>query len=271
MAVLPQQPYPTAGAVMNRARSFVNDSYLGGKGRILTNLAPFTAEYLNSALEELQDRIRNNGVITLTKDNVIVSPILALAQPDPSQQILLAYTGLYVNGGWQKQPVLPGDLVSIERVWERQTGSGLPFVHMTQPMEGLPSIYQGPHLRFWEYRQDGIAMVGSTVTADLRLRYQMQFGSIAPDVVSPTGNDSWNNIEIGILCSVNALATIVAYVYARARGAQGAPIMSADAEKHIRLIINRYIRRAQSIHYNRKSYGESASNAGNSRSGNLPY
>jgi hypothetical protein len=271
MAVLPQVPYPTASAVMNRARSFVNDSYLGGKGRILTNVAPFTAEYLNSALEELQDRIRNNGVITLTKDNVIITPIPPLAAPDASQQILLAYTGLYVNNAWLETPVLPGDVVSVEVVWERQTGSGLPFVEMKQPMEGLPSIFQGPRLRLWEYRQDGIAMPGATVSADLRLRYRMKFGTIAPDVISPTGNDSWNNITIGILCSTNVLASIVAYVYARARGAQGAPQMALDAERHMRLVTNRYVRRGQGIRYNRKAYGADASNAGNSRSGNMPY
>ena len=270
MPVLPAAHYPTVSAVMNRARSFVNDSYQGGAGRILTNFAAFTVEYLNSALEELQERIRNNGVITLTRDNVIVGPIPPLAEPDPAQQINLAYTGLYVNGSWLATPTLPADLVAIEKVWERQVGSGVPFAPMTQPMEGLQSLYQGPWLRFWEYRQDMIVMPGSTTTEELRLRYTAVLPIIGKDLVSPDGDESWTTTSINILSSVNALATIVAYNYARARGAQQAQVMQADAEKFMRLIINKYVRRAQSVRYYRKPYGENQNQM--SRTGNnLPY
>ena len=93
MGILPSAPYPTVGQVMNRARALVNDAYQMGAGRILTNKAPFTVEYLNSALEEVQERIRNNGVITLTRDNVLVGPLPPLAASDPTQQTSLAYTG----------------------------------------------------------------------------------------------------------------------------------------------------------------------------------
>jgi hypothetical protein len=269
MPVTPAVPYPTVANVMNRARAIVNDSYQGGAGRILTNAAAFTAQYLNGALEELQDRLRNNTVITFTRDNVIIGPLPPLAGPAPGQQVMLAYTGFFVNGAWLPTPVLPSDCVAIEKVWERAAGSNTPFAPMTQPMEGLPSVYQGPWQRMWEYRQDMLVMPGSTTTEELRLRYQMQMASIPNDSTNSQGDDSWNNITINILASTNALATLVAYNYARARGAQAAATMAADAEKFIRLILNRYIRRAQSIRYNRKPFG--STNLSNRSGGNLPW
>jgi hypothetical protein len=256
MAVLPVDPYPTVATVMNLARAMVNDSYQGGAGRILTNQKPFTVQYLNSALWELQEKIRNNGVITLTRDNVVVGPIPALDAPDPRQQIKLTYHGLYVNGAWIKVPFLPGDLRVIQRVWEREVGSGLPFTPMKQPMEGLPSVYQGPWLRYWEWREDAICMVGSTQVEELRLRYTAQLPVIGPDIVDAKQEESWATTEINILSSENVLASLVAYKYALARGAQGAPAMGEEATRYMRLITNKYVRQAQRIRYQRGAYGE---------------
>ena len=268
MAVGPQNPYPTAAQVMNRARAFVNDAFRGGAGRILTNQAPFTTEYLNSALEELQDKISNNGVITLIRDNVILTPITALATVDPSVQIQVAYNGFYNGSEWVTSPMLPADVRAVQKVWERQTGSGQPFRPMTQSQEGLPSVYQTSWLNRWEYREDAICMVGSTVTEDLRIRYESRFQSIPAD----SSEDNWQDTEIAILSSVNALATIVAYNYARARGAAQAQVMQADSDRQMRYIVRRYTRRAQSVPYRRQPYG---ANGGKDGSGlyysNLPY
>jgi hypothetical protein len=267
-AVVTQSAYPTCGQVMNRARAYVNDSYRGGAGRILTNQASLSVECLNGAFEELSDKIGNNGGITLIKDNVILTPIPALPQPDPAVQIQITYNGFFNGVEMLSGPVLPSDCRAPLKLWERQFGSGLPFVPMTQPMEGLPSAFQGQWLRFWEYRQDAICLCGSTITEELRLRYETRFPVIAPD--SP--DDDWQNTEIDILSSVNALATIVAYNYARARGSPGAAIMQADAEKMMRYIVRRYTRRAQAIPYHRKPYETGGSSGGNGNWGtNLPF
>jgi len=234
---------------MNRARAFVNDSYRGGAGRILTDNAAFTPEYLNAALEELQDKIRNNGVITLIKDNYILSPITALPAPDPAVQVFVSYQGFFNGVEMVPLPCLPSDLRTIEKVWERQTGSGLPFKRMTQPQEGLPSQFQGQWLGVWEYRGDALYLCGSTITEDLRIRYESQQAVI-------TASDNFANTEIGILASVNQLATLVAYNYARARGSPGLQVLAADSDKQMRYIVRRYTRRAQSIQYTRKPYGQ---------------
>lgn len=264
--VTPQSAYPTAEQVMNRARAFVNDAFRGGKGRVLTDQAPFTIEYLNSAFEELQDKIGNNGVITLIKDNVILGPLTPVVAPNPNVQTFIDYSGYFDGTTMHANPVLPADCRAVLKCWEQQIGSNLPFQPMRQPQEGLTSSYQGQYLGFWEYRQDRINMIGSTTTEQIRIRYESRF----PVLINA---DSLADTEIAILSSVNALATVVAYNYARARGAQAMQVMQADGERMMRYIVRRYTRRAQSINYNRKPYGNNTGYGygSNQGSGFLPY
>jgi len=273
MAVLPAAPYPTVAQVMNRARALVNDSYQLGAGRILTNKAPFTVEYLNSALEEVQEKIRNNGVITLTRDNVIVGPLPPLPASDPKQQTSLAYTGYYTNGVWLSDPKLPSDLVAIEKVWEQIEGSGVPFSPMTQPMEGLPSVYQGPFMRMYEYRGDALWFMGCLSSIMLRLRYTAVLPIIGSDQINAqTQAESWATTSINILSSTNVLAQLVAarYAEARAPGSPGATTAAANGDKYMRLITNKYVRMKQRIRYNRKAYGDTQ-NQNSRTTNNLPY
>ena len=250
MAVAPLTPYPNAEQVMNRARAFVNDAFRGGAGRILTDQNPFTVQFLNGALEYLQDRIRNRGVITLEYDNVILSPITPPPTLQPGTQQQVAYNGFFDGAVWHKTPVLPANCVSLLKVWERQTGSGLPFQPM-EPLRPLPDRFPGPWLVNWEYRQDRIILIGSSVSEDLRIRYQSQLGEIAP----ATAENPLSNVTIQILCSVNALASIVAWFYADALGAQAAQRMQDRSEIYIRLITNRYTRQNQHTPSRRRGFG----------------
>jgi hypothetical protein len=248
---------------MNRARAFVNDAFQGGAGRILTNTAPFTVEYLNSALEELQDKIGNNGVITLIKDNYIATPILPYLGPDPNVQQQLAYTGFFDGVTWNKIPTLPLDMAVPFKLWTRQTGSGLPFTPMSQPQEGLVGLWPTcSYLTSWEFRTDSIFLIPANQNADIRIRYESRLLEIPPD----SSTDDWVNTQISIFASTNALATIVAYLYARARGAQAAPQVQTDGERMMRYIVRRYTRRAQSIEYRREPYGDDVGDIPN-----LPY
>lgn len=245
---------------MNRARAYVNDAFRGGKGRILTDTAPFTLEYLNGALEELQDVLGNNGVITLTVDNIILGPIGPLPAPDPAVQIFIGYTGYFDGYVMHNLPVLPSNIVGVKQVWERVVGSGLPFKPMGEPQGPLPSILQGPWLNLWEYRQDSIFMTGSTQTEELRIRGEIRLGSI-------TDPNTLVDTQIGILASTNALAKFVAYNYASARGSPGAVMAATDALKFQKYIVKRYTRLKQSINYERMPYGD----AGDRRRIWLPF
>lgn len=254
-AITPTSAYPTAEQIMNRARAYANDSYRQGRGRILTDTAPFSIEYLNGALEELQDKLANNAVITLIKDNVILGPLTPVSG-QPATQIFIGYDGYFDGTAMQSLPVLPSDLRAPQKLWERQVGSNLPFREMTQPQEGLPSYWQSPWLGLWEYRQDRIYFTGSTITEEVRVRYESR-------LLTLTDADDFANTEIQILSSVNALAVLVVYHYALARGAPAAANMAADAEKQMRYIVRRYTRRAQSVPYHRKPYQTSNDWPGN--------
>ena len=251
MTVTPQQPYPTALQVMNRARAFVNDAFQGGAGRILTDKSPFGIEFLNSALEELAQRIRNRGVITLEYDNVILGPITALPAPNPAVQIYVSFDGFFDGTKMNKVPALPGNCLQVLEVWERQIGSGLPFKQMNQ-VRPLMSVQQGPWLNNWEFRQDRINMYGSTINEELRIRHTAALQPISP----ATAENPWSNVTIRILASINALAKLVAYNYALARGAAAAATMETDADKYTRLITNAYTRQNQRTRYRRKAAGD---------------
>lgn len=244
--VTPAKAYPTCEQVMNRARAFVNDAFRGGAGRILTDQAPFTIEYLNSALEEIQDDLGNSAVITFLRDNTILSPITPVAV-NPATQIFISYEGFFNGTVMVPLPALPSGCISVLRLWERQTGSNQPWQPMTQPKDGLPGVYQGQWLCYWEYRGDRIYLIGSTTTEDLRMRWEERYAPLS----DPT---TFATTSIKILASVNALAKIVAYNYALARGAAAAT-MQADAERFKRYIKRRYSRRGQRIGYNRQPYG----------------
>lgn len=264
--VAPQAPYPTVEQVMNRARAIANDSYRQGKGRILTDDAPFTVEYVNGSLEELQDRLRNNAVITLIQDNIILGPLTALAAPDPAIQIFIGYNGFFNGTVMADLPKLPSNVLSPLKVWERQVGSGLPFVPMTQPTQGLPSCFQNSWLGMWEWRTDAIWFTGSTINEEIRLRAEISLPMIAPNATA-----SFADTQIGILASINALANLVLYQYAKARGAQALQVAQIDSEKYIKLILNRYTRQAQRIPYRRQPYSAESGNATGGWGVNLPF
>jgi hypothetical protein len=237
---------------MSRARAFVNDSFQGGAGRILTNQAPFTVEYLNSALEELQDKIGNYGSVTLIKDNYIATPLLLTPSSDPNVQTQLAFTGYFDGVTWHDTPTLPLDMLTPFRLWQRQTGSNLPFAPIYPPMQGMTGYWPiSPWLSMWDWRTDAIFFNGTSVTADLRMRYLARLAAIPAD----SSEDNWKNTQIAIQASTNSLATLVAYAYARARGAAAAATMQADAKTQTDFIVNRYVRAAQEIEYGRQKYG----------------
>ncbi len=78
--------------ILNNTRAIVNDAYNAGAGEILTDIAPFTLQYINSSLLELQDRLGNNAEVSLMIDNYIVSGLEAVNN-NPTLQTSLGYNG----------------------------------------------------------------------------------------------------------------------------------------------------------------------------------
>src|SRR5271157_4052136 len=177
--------YPSLETICNYVRSLMNDSQAGatgtpGEGQIFTDdplVSPFVQPMLNASIREVYRELRNIGAPTLIKDNVIVSGLTpvngpnGLGQADPAVQVYLGFAGYFDGSTINNNLVLPGDVLFMEEVGERQTGTNNPFRKMEQSQDGLPSRPQYPTLSQWEWRNDNIWMVGSTQTNDVRLRY----------------------------------------------------------------------------------------------------
>jgi len=263
--------------IMNLVRSIVNDTQAGatdtpGEGQILTDnsaISPFTQPFLNSAIREVYRELRNAGQPTLIKDNVIISALSPAQSPtqgvgaqDPAVQVSLGFGGYFDGTQIYSTQVLPNDVITVERVWERQTGTNDVFIPMEQVQFGLPSRYQTPRLRQWEWRGDQIWMVGSTQTNDLRLRYWCAL----PQFFSPTLD--FSSTYVPIIDCVDAVAYKTAYKYATMLGMPGAELLKGEAAEQMFQLKQQHVRRAQSVNYYRIPYGTGTSGMG-SESGYL--
>lgn len=254
--------------IMDLVRALVNDSQPGatgtpGEGQILTDnptISPFTQPFLNSSIRELYRELRNVGQPTLLKDNVIISGLTPINSPtngpggpDPAVQVYLGFNGYFDGVTINSNLLLPGDVLYMDRVWERQNGTNNVFVPMTQPQFGLCSRPQGPVLGEWEWRNDNIWMIGATETRDLRLRYWCalpQFFSSTLDFAST---------YVPILDCVDAVAYKTAVKYARMLGAPGLDDLKMEAKEQMQQLKNATVRRAQGVNYMRIPYGSNNS------------
>lgn len=241
--------------ILNQSRAIVGDSYNSGAGEILTDTAPFTNSYINSSLQELQDRLRNNAVVTLTVDNYIISGLEAVGL-DPSLQTYIdvnGYNSVSASGTAviDAALTLPVDMMVPQVVSECETGSGLPFTKMTQPMEGLASRNQQPALGQWEWRGNALWFNGATTIRDIKLRYQKQEANIIP------GTD-YTTVYVDLPGAGNALSYLIGLRYVMSRNPETAPILRAEADKYIREIIKTSVRQKQGISYQRRPFGDTA-------------
>ena len=206
--------YPSLETIFGLVRVFLNDwqpgaTLMPGEGQISTDdpfRSPQTLTAFNSALRELYRGLRLIGAPTLIRDNVLVN-LPANGATGPGVQTNLSLQGYFDGLVLQPSPTLPNDLLFPLFLWEQQTGSGLPFVPMIQPEEGLPSaMVQGASLAMWEWRggssgyvpgatgNDALWFIGSIAPTTIRIRYQSalaQFASLQFTITgwSASGND----------------------------------------------------------------------------------
>lgn len=256
MANAQQTPFPTLQTIMDLARANVNDMYpgiSGTSGRILTNAAPFTIPYVNSAIRTISRKLRNEGCTFPINDNVILGVMKAVASPSPNIQTYLSFDGFFDGVQMNATPKLPSDCLQVFEVGEQTAGTNLPFGPMVQPPGGLPSTFQGPQLGIWEWRKYRIVMVGSTNDKNIRIRYQ----SGQPPINTPA--DQFDDAVIQILDCEEAMAFDIAGQYARARGADPAQMFTAR-DAAIDDMAQEWVRRQQTENYRRAAYGGSGSN-----------
>ena len=259
MTNVQQSGFPTVDEVMQLVRSIVNDTFpglSGAQGRIFTNDAPFTIPYLNSALRNIQRRLRNEGVTFPIKDGVILASIPPVVKADPGVFINIGFNGTNNGTTTSATPALPGDCMQVQVVRQRLTGSNLQFTPMAQAQQGLPSAYQNNWLGLWEWRGYAIWLNGSLQSQDIMIRYL----SGQPPINAPAA--SFATTSINILDCQDAVANLMAGMYGSSRGAGDAQLakVAADAEQAIDEMAAEYIRRQQNVNYQRVSYQGGGSN-----------
>jgi hypothetical protein len=262
MPVIDALAYPLVEDVMNLARAFVNDTQPGltdtpGEGQILTDspiVSPFTLPFLNSAIRTLHRDLELSGAPSIIRDNVIVSGLTPVNGPqgigiqDPAVQCSLSYVGYDDGTTVNTLIVLPADVMAIERVWERSSGTNDQFQLVHEVQSGIGSQLQGNIFGTWEYRGDALWFPGSLTTRDIRLRYY----AVLP-IVDP--NSDFTATSITILDSTDALAYMIAALYSAARGGMGAGTLEAKAATEILKIKNRAVRRGQTVTHQRPPFG----------------
>lgn len=247
-------------------RALINDSQAGatdtpGEGQIFTSnpaISPFVQPMLNSSIRKMYRMLRNVGEPVLIKDNVILtnlpiinSPANGLGQPDPAVQTALTAQGYF--DGVQLWPnfVLPTDMLYPTKLWERQTGSNLPFFMMDAPSGGLESAMQGPYLKQWEWRNLNLNFRGATQPVDIRMRYYCSL----PQFFSQTLD--FNTTYVPVPDCTDFLAYDVAVTYARMLGSPGLAELSAAAAQEMFELKNANVRRMQHQDYARIPFGNS--------------
>lgn len=250
MPVVATAGVPTAEAVLNLARAVLNDMQINTAGQILTDTAPFTAEYLNGAIQTASAYLANNGVPSTIVDDFILTPITPVATQDPSVQVFISTDGYYDGSVMHETPSLPSQAMVVLKCWQRQTNSGQWFQEFMQPQDGLCSYTPGPYFSRWEWRQDRLNFNGATNTLDVRIRYE----SLLPIIAPASATNSFSTTIIPIKNGTRALAYLVAEQYCNARGAAQAPAVSQMAMRFLDELVNRNVRRDQRIAYRRGGF-----------------
>jgi len=231
-------------------------------GQTLSNDKPFTIEYLNASVEDCQEYLANNGVTSNIKDDFILTPLTPVPAANPAIQVYVSAEGYFNGATMSKTPALPPDLIVPLRLWERQTGSGQIFQPMNQPEDGLPSVQQGTYFGMWEWREDKIALFGSTQSRELRMRYEA--------ALLPIGTDAdLAEAIIKIRGGKRAVAFGIAEYYAGARGAPQQTWAAQQKKARLDELVNRQVRKDQRIAFRPKAYNADRSSIDGSLSGSF--
>jgi hypothetical protein len=123
--------------------------------------------------------------------------VTAVAQTDTSLQVSITDATAPPNQ-------LPTDLLVPLKLWERRNGSTDDFLEMVDLTRhgGLPSRVQDVTLSVWEWRADGIYLLGSTQDTQIRLRYLKAY----PDFTDATSPVLVRNSQEAIAYATAALA-----------------------------------------------------------------
>lgn len=263
--ITPLTNYPTLQDVANLVRTLVNDDGAGatgtvGEGQIIVDDATVSTKLinaLNSALSWMYTSLGNSGDPTLIADNFIVLnlPVISgangVGSPDPSAQVQLGYAGFFDGAQWHPTFLLPSNMLEPTRVWQRITGTNLPYMPLPQAQDGLQPNWQGNRLGEWEWRGDGLWMNGAIQNCDIRIRYRLKLPLFRGAAINYT------TTYIPVQECTNAVAyKTAAIIEDSLSNPEGAAKRATEAADYMFLLRNTKVRRAQGISYHRQAYQE---------------
>lgn len=260
--------YPTIEDIFNRTRVEVNDAFAGatstqGEGRIFVDTWSPVITHLNQAIDHFKRDLEDSNVPVNREEyfQASIPPINGpngSGVPDPSVQVYLGFNGYWDGSTVDASIVLPSDLIVPLEIWARSSGSGLTYGKISPAADGLPSNYQDYTLGQYEWRQDRIYFNGSTITMDIRVRYEAGLTPIAT-TLSPS---LFPTTTVGFLDSAEPLSLYCAFIFCSNKtallpnGLSGANDLLMRYNEATAKICNRYTKMFQRTTYDRAPYGE---------------
>lgn len=231
---------PSLESICDLYRSLINDTFDGGTGQINVDSAPWMLPFLNSSIEDLYQDLGLVQDMRLIVDNYIVNNIPALSAANPETQVALTYQGYFDGVTWNRNFLLPPDLIYLKKVWQKPSGAGTPFFPMRPAPSGLVGGYQGENLGMYEVRgNNDLWFNGSLLTTDIRLRYEANWREI-------TGtNIDFNNTFVPIQGSKTAIAEKMAAYYCQRLSPDQFALAEGQATKFTKKITSKSVLNSQ--------------------------
>ena len=205
-------PLDTLELAVNLARVRLNDAIASIGGDVLTDAAAFTLTAINGGWRRFQETGVSYGITWLKSETTF--PLVApTGSTDPISQSYINWQNYFNGSVLLLAPVLPQDLITPMKMWERISAGGGQLFEMDRLDNGLPAILKAARNQSWEWREGAIYLPGSINYTDIRLRYAAYF----PDFVA-AGTTPFASQSIPILRALNPLAWFIASEVAAPRG-----------------------------------------------------
>jgi hypothetical protein len=244
------QVYDTLNNVLNSARVRLNDTITTQQpitGRLLQSNQAFTLQLVNTAWRKFQEFLANLGFAMLRQEAIIfqLPPVASL---DPSVQMYINWFNCFDGANLFTSPVLPPDLMTPLKLWERQTGTASVFQPMEAMVDGLVNFGKQSRNVIWEWRADGIYLPGPTISVDLRIRYNRYLADF-----SDGSNVQWFQQPVPLMRCLDPFSYYICAEVADAREGMDGDAFRAKAENSARLMMNRDIGLKQRTNVRRQS------------------
>lgn len=237
-------PYDTVSNIILTAKARLNDEITNlypTSGKLLENTQAFTQQLCNTAWRKFQEYLANRGATDFVQEDIVLS-LPATTNQDPGSQVYINWFGYFDGTTLQPSPVLPQNLMSPLKIWERQNGTNSQFLPMENIFDGLPTWGKCPRNMLWEWRRESIYMPGSTFVMDLRLRYMTYLPDFADDL---TAKVPWYGTQVPVMRCQDPLSMFICAEIAETRDDLDAEKWRAKAEAASNLFMNRDVKMKQ--------------------------